>query len=246
MLFFTPQICTDAKRDRRVKRRRDKGQDGNTKETQSHPHSSTPKLLQLLFSLHHEGCKAEDLQGSLPSQGALHPWAVPKPDWLQGLGPGQALSALILQHLQLWQTRHHAPDPPHQCYRGQALSDSIPLTKIFLFGVSAKSQTNDQDSSGGHQALLGRQSQRPWLSPPHHSQLPRALLSPSPALAQQQGCRTPGMSCWEHPAGLGSPAAVSRTHRLALARPARGSSHHTTLPGLSTGNTTATPKYQPL
>lgn len=70
------------------------------------------------------------------------------------------------------------------------MSDSTPPTKIFLFGVSAKSQTSDQDSSGG-QWGPALEAEPATPSPPAPEAAPYAGLSPSPALAQQD-CSTSG------------------------------------------------------
>lgn len=130
------------------------------------------------------------------------------------------------------------------------MSDSTPPTKIFLFGVSAKSQTSDQDSSGG-QWGPALEAEPATPSPPAPEAAPTLGSAPLQPwlsrIAAPQGGRSTGMSCWEQPAGLGSAAAaVSQTQGLASARPARGSNHPATLPGLSIGNTTATLKYQTL
>lgn len=67
------------------------------------------------------------------------------------------------------------------------MSDSTPPAKIFLFGVSAKSQTSELSRSVG--PCSGGRAGHPQPSCPRGSS--HAGLSPSPALAQQD-CSTSG------------------------------------------------------
>lgn len=192
LLFFTPQICTDAQRDPRMRRRRHKGQDGNIKGTQSHPHPSTHKLLQVRScSLHDEGWKIKIFRTLSLLRGLCPPGLSLNLAGSKGWEPGQALSALTPHHLELWKTQYHTPDPPCQCYRGLVVMLLLPQRFFCLdFLPQAKAVPKTPKQVSG--ALLGRQSQPPQLSPPSPQAAPHGWTQPLSSPGSASGLQDPG------------------------------------------------------
>lgn len=186
-LFFTPQICTDAKRDPRIRRRSHKDQDGNTKGTQSHPHSSTPKLLQLLSSLKDEG------------------WKICRtPSLLWGLFPS-ALS-LNLAGSKGWPGSQLWPHNTLNCGKPNITAQTL-LTSVteewhwvillvpqrcfcLDFPPQAKAVAKTPKQVSG--ALLRRQSWPPQLSPPSPQAAPQGWAQPLSSPGSASGLQDPG------------------------------------------------------
>lgn len=170
--------------------------------------------------------------------------AVPKPDWLQRLGPWSG--SLSSDPATPWTVanRTSRPRPSSPVLQRTGLEWFYSSHKDFF--VWSFSQKPNQWPRLVSRALLRRQSHPSWALLPQR-QLP--MLGSAP-LQPWLSSRAAGAREWAPGSSLQGWGLLLQCHRqthgLASARPAQGSNHPTTLPGLSIGNTTATLKYQTL